>query len=895
MIPNKLSTRSIRSGILSAFGSALTAVLITSPIVQAQELEEVVVTAQRRVQSLQDVPLSIEAISGEELSRQGYRDLVSLSDFTPGVEIRPLLEDTRVTIRGFGTTGNNLTQEQAVPIFVDGVYYGRQEQAKLAFMDVERLEVLKGPQPVFFGQNATSGAFNIISRKPTPTWEGNAEGELGNNNTQRVSGGVGGPITDTLGVRFAGRYETSAGYLREIVDGRKGPDYTNLGGRVILQWTPNDNLTATAKYERAKLRMGGQAGRLCTTGASMIWGRNGPGSAGMGQGQAVFVDPPLGSGWIVPHEPLPAATDSECFTSNLAVSNAGPYYDVPDYVREEAVTNSGMLEIREAAQAFTEDTTDPTHEGRYKTILGYEDLDSDTAYIDVAYDFDNDISMNWMAAYSGLDRGYVEDNRSTPFFNNFQGRGQILDQWSTEVRFTSPTGGMFEWMVGGSWQQNDYDIYSGNMRATTYEGFRMNTIWEDTEWMSAFATITFNFLDDRASIDVGGRYSDVQKEGLARGYTAQWVYNIEPVSRPGYRQITDLSTAKIYLPYDPAAGLWYYPYRTQRNVPTEWLGSAAGQAVGMTMPDYARRADGPYAADFHDKEIDPQVTLRYRHSDDLSFFGRWAQAFKSGGFDTGQTTFAGSFDDFVFDQETSETFEVGAKGNLWDGRARYDVALFQTTFEDLQTITLSPDPNNPSNTVNAGGQRVRGAEFSILAAVSDELTLGLNGAVMDGVMTDYKGAGCNDFEVETAPESGCVLINPTDPTFGGLIDRSGSAAPFTPDWKFAMTADYRLPVFENHQVMLNAKGYISDGYFEDSEGFTQTVLFGTHGDLNLAVGYGDRDDTWMVSLWARNLLQATPRYHPENTVPGADTGWIQVDTDQTQYTTYGVKLEYNYR
>ena len=139
----------------------------------AQVLEEVIVTAQRREQSLQEVPVSVEAFGSVEILRQGYRDLNEISQFSPSVYIsdeHPTEQDQ--SIRGFGTFGRNLTLEQAVPIFVDGIHFGRPAQVKLAFLDVERLEVLKGPQPVFFGQNATAGAFNIISAGPTPEWEG---------------------------------------------------------------------------------------------------------------------------------------------------------------------------------------------------------------------------------------------------------------------------------------------------------------------------------------------------------------------------------------------------------------------------------------------------------------------------------------------------------------------------------------------------------------------------------------------------------------------------------------------------------------------------------------------------------------------------------------------------
>lgn len=865
---------------------------------QAQGLEEIVVTAQRRVQSLQDVPISIDTISGQDIQRQGYRDLIGLSDFTPGVEIRPLLEDTRVTVRGFGSTGNNLTQEQAVPIFADGVHFGRQEQAKLAFMDVDRIEILKGPQPVFFGQNATAGAFNVISRMPTPEWEGLFDGELGNNGARIMSGGVGGPITDTIGIRVAGKYESSNGFLERAIDGGKGPNYENKGGRVILRWNPAENFTATAKYDRAEMRMGGQAMKVCLTDADMVYGRNGPATAGQPMELAIFADPPKGSGWEnAIKTQLHNANDSKCFTDNLGVSNSGPWYDVPDYLRLH-YNNNGLLDVRQVAYGFAGDISDPIHKGSLGTADGREDINADVAYVNLSYQFDNGISSDWQTSYSGFRRDYLEDNTGAPFLINVLTRGQKLDQWSSEFRLTSDTGGTIEWMTGLSWQQIDYDIWTGLMRAHPNRGIAFGDNWEDGTWKSAFASLTFNFLDNKASIDIGGRYSDVVKTAYSNGYSREWVYNVEPVSQPGYRQVTDLSMVNLYVDYNPAAGLWYYPYNTTQNAPVEWRGTANAIAVGVTTPNYGQRAQGrrtdvPIGAEIQHKEFDPQVSLRYRFNEDMSAFFRYAEAFKSGGFDTGQITVSKA--DYTFEPEYSNTYEAGVKGEFWDGQARYDLTAFQTKFTDLQLITLNPDPNNPGLTVNAGGQRVRGVEFSVTAAPTDQLLVNLSGSLMDAVMTNFKGAGCNDFEVVTAPESGCVLTNPSDPTFGGYIDRTGEQAPYTPDWKFVFTTSYWVPVHDNHKLTVNGKGYISDGYFDDGEGFTKTVLYGTHGDLNLSIGYGDTEDTWQVSLYGRNLLGATPRYHPENTNPNADVGYILVDNDQTWYTTYGVKFEYNYK
>ena len=185
---------------------------------------------------------------------------------------------------------------------------------------------------------------------------------------------------------------------------------------------------------------------------------------------------------------------------------------------------------------------------------------------------------------------------------------------------------------------------------------------------------------------------------------------------------------------------------------------------------------------------------------------------------------------------------------------------------------------------------------------------------MDGKMTTFLGGGCTDSEIAaglTDPNAPCKLfdgdvlqIPPLDAAtafddFDSVIDRSGADAPRTPDWKFALTADYRVPVAGRFELSFNARGYISDGYILDVESFSQKVKYNQHEDLNLTLGFGDLDGRWMVSVFGRNLLEARPSYNAQfDTFPiglagaGDDTG---VHIGPSQFTTYGVKFEYRLR
>ncbi|MEE8528133.1 MAG: TonB-dependent receptor, partial [Gammaproteobacteria bacterium] len=396
-------------------------------------------------------------------------------------------------------------------------------------------------------------------------------------------------------------------------------------------------------------------------------------------------------------------------------------------------------------------------------------------------------------------------------------------------------------------------------------------------------------------------------------------YDVEPTDAGGnvlgvdYFELVgaELAAARIFLPVTPGASLWFMPFRGSRNVPVEWLPSNA-RAVGLTQPDFnAARLGGPWALPFNASKTNPQITLRYHPTENLSIYARYAEAFKIGGFDTGQTSIERTIEALTFDSENAETIELGVKGTLWDGRFGFDATLFELEVPDLQTTTDSTDPNQTTTTVNAG-QRVRGLEFSTRWAATENLRLSLAGAFMDGKMTDFAGVGCTDSELAAAfsdanapcqifDDTGVRQMPPIDPAeaiddFTSIIDRTGSQAPRTPDWKFVLTADYRVPVAGRYELSFNAKGYVSDGYILDVESFSKVVKYNQHEDLNLTVGIGDLDGKWTVSVFAHNLLEATPSYNALlDTFPngfagaGDDTG---ISLGPSAFTTYGVKFEY---
>lgn len=900
----------------------------------AQVLEEVIVTAQRREQSLQEVPISVEAFTGVEIQRQGYRDLKELGTFSPSVYIQdshPLEQDQ--SIRGFGTFGRNLTLEQAVPIFVDGIHFGRPAQVKLAFMDPERIEVLKGPQPVFFGQNATAGAFHITSAGPTPEWEGYLDIEAGNFEYSRVRGAYGGPLTDRLGIRVAGTYEDGDGFIDDVVNGGLAGAYENIGGRVILEFEANDRLTLTGKVEYSKITRDSGAVVLCRTDGPLVFERRDEGNPARDGWQgdaryAIWDAPPApnGVGWADGGFPNGFNLPTNCADDigDKGAREGGTAFAPPTNVRDEEL-NYGELDIRAASQEWFSRTT---KFGRVDDLA--ETLESPNAYFEVDYQMDNDIQVTWLTGYSGMDRVNVQGD-SAPFVVSPRERTEDFTQYSSELRFTSGPGPV-EWMAGLFWQDTELDLTANNPRSSIQRGMRLNDARETQEWKSIFGTVTFNFADDRASIDIGGRWTDLEKFGYQSQVSSTWVYDVYPCDprgddiingvpgtgdvnpetcagtsgpHPDAIQVTAAET-EFLLPGADVDNLWTIPYRGDRYAPSSWIGNRA-QAVGMMIPVdnelLLGNHEGPFGPEnggnFSQQEFMPQVTFRYRPNDNHSLFARYAESFKAGGFDTGVQSIGPTADDFSFGPESGWTIEFGSKGNLWDGRARYDATVFQTTFEDFQVQSATGQEFNPFIAINAGEQRVRGIEASLTAAVSDRLTLSVGAALMDGEFTYFPNAGCTDAEFRDRDTGPCISENDpegiADPTLIGKIDRTGTPTPKTPDYKVVFGIDWETPIFSSYVLTLNARGYISDGFVTDTSGFDRTISMDEHEDLNLTVGIGPANGPWVLSVYGRNLLEPRVSYFPQyNVIDSGLAGDGGIYLSRNNFATYGLKFQYNF-
>lgn len=222
--------------------------------ISGAEADVVVVTAQKRDQDIQEVPIAVTALGGEALQDAHVTTVMDLNALAPSLQVKTddNAANPKIFIRGIGLNDFNPNTASAVAIYSDGVYIGSPLAQMGQFFDLERVEVLRGPQGTLYGRNTTGGAINLISRKPSDAFEAMASMEYGSYNSLALEGAVGGPITPELAYRASATYLTNDGYALNRLTGNRGNDTNRGAARLQLAWNPSDAFDALFQLRYGK-------------------------------------------------------------------------------------------------------------------------------------------------------------------------------------------------------------------------------------------------------------------------------------------------------------------------------------------------------------------------------------------------------------------------------------------------------------------------------------------------------------------------------------------------------------------------------------------------------------------------------------------------------------------
>jgi len=259
-----LSTR-LRLGVASiAIAAGLPAVASAQEVPtneQSYAIEEVTVTARRRQEAMQDVPLAVSAMGAEELRTQLITDISQVASQVPSFtfQTQNALE-SEMFIRGVGSVRlNSATADPSIGTFLDEIYIGRRGAATPPIFDLERIEVLRGPQGTIFGKNVVGGAINMITAKPTQEFDAGASLAIGNYSSLLAEGFVSGPISDKVSARIAINHEQHDGYAHNVVRDEEMEDLESTAIRGTLLWDISDTMRLTLTADASKSDSGGSA------------------------------------------------------------------------------------------------------------------------------------------------------------------------------------------------------------------------------------------------------------------------------------------------------------------------------------------------------------------------------------------------------------------------------------------------------------------------------------------------------------------------------------------------------------------------------------------------------------------------------------------------------------
>ena len=224
---------------------ALAGAASAQPVEGGVEIEEVLVTAQKRTERLLDVPVAVTAVSGEALAAKNITDTASLVRAAPSLTFQAgsTPANSSFRIRGIGTSLFGQGVESSVSLVIDGVVMARPAQSLTDFADLERVEVLRGPQGTLFGKNATAGVVQLVTARPSHEFGGKAEATIATHDEYRIKASVTGPISDTLAGRISAYYNDVGGYISNVRTGADEGGFESFGVRGKLEWEPTEQLS----------------------------------------------------------------------------------------------------------------------------------------------------------------------------------------------------------------------------------------------------------------------------------------------------------------------------------------------------------------------------------------------------------------------------------------------------------------------------------------------------------------------------------------------------------------------------------------------------------------------------------------------------------------------------
>lgn len=792
---------------------------------RSQTLEEVVVTARNRIESAQDVPLPIAVLSADRLEREEIKNIYDLPLVLPNFVITGNnARNISPRLRGLGGNGTGDSMERSVGFIVDGVTLYYTGQAWSEYVDLDRMEVLRGPQGTLMGKNTTLGAVNIVTKIPSFQKSSSLEIGVGDLNTLNGKFTSTGPLVDDL-LAYRGSFSISRadGLYKNLYQSLGNASETwretnKISGRVQLLWTPSENLTGRFIFD--KLR----SDERVNTGTVFV--SNGP--------------------------------------TTYADGTARPTFTPISYTPTGSYVNYGFLGKWAERAAWFHNPDGSV----YQPLLGTTDIVNKIARPQITNQYGGSAQFDWKLGTHTLTS--ISSYRYQDFDIKNGGQNGIYDitnsgqqlwnnQVSQELRLTSSVGNKLDYQAGLYYLQarvySDDPNYFGE-DAGAYQA-------TSAQYTTLIGTAAGRVLLQKSLEDVyQSSVTDARVSSIAAYGQADWHLSERGTLTLGVRQTQEHKTNRIRQELD----------RPGDNLDT--LGATLGAtAAQINAAKAVRTGQLTPAFDWYNgKSINQPLTawntgLNFKVTPDISVYGSVGLGVKSGFISFLQQRVPGQADlETTIRPEKSLDFELGVKSLLLGDTLQINLNIYQTNLKDYQASWTRQSDLNDANTRitgfgNAEKVIARGIELDSAYRIGD-FTLSLNGAY-------------NEATYETQ-----WLIQRPNIASTQFFDAKGEQIANVPKWGFNQNLSYEIPFGRFLGTATFSNSYRSSAYLNDNhaaETFQKAYTVS-----NLGFGFGAEDKSWELSLFVKNVFDVD---YSSTLGTWTNTSAVQQTIGQPRYAT----------
>ena len=775
---------------------------------------EIVVTAQKRSENIQRVPISITAFTAASLEARGVTDVTTIGNLAPNVTLdagTPFSGSSAVLsayIRGIGQNDFAFNLDPGVGVYLDGVYLARSVGANQDLLDIERVEILKGPQGDLFGRNTIGGAISIVTKKPSSEFGGQFEVTAGRFNRIDTKGVVNIPLAPGLYSSFSFSTKNNDGYQRQIKfpgfaygaiadnfpyfgsghpDSFGGENQYSVRGKILWEATPDLSFTIAGDYLHQNNN--GVANSLLKTYTNPADPSNvfGP----LYNGCIAGVLPPFAQAGICNN--ILNGTNLNGLVATSPTLFFGDQFIAPSKDTTYATGNS-FSRLENYGAALTIDLS-----------LGRAALKSTTAYR----------KLKWQSA---------EDADATPLPFLHTSFDENQHQFSEELQLTGKAAadrfsyvlGLYYFNEGGN--LHDLVTFPAGLLQIDGQNFLSTTNY------AGYAHLNYK-ITDQLSITVGGRYTHENKTFIGLQSDPNGIfYKLNGYYTPTTASQAALCTSGAAVPslQGIPPGLFCYP--NPNNI---------YQVYPVAPPGGFRQSFNNFS---------PKLGLEFQANADLLVYASYSKGYKTGGWTTRLTTPqpAGTYAP-TFGPEKATTYEAGIKSQFLERKVVFNLSGFYT---DYQGIQLNFQVGSSPTLQNAGNAHIYGFEAELQARPLPALTIGANIGY-----THARYSSLSPFV------TGVTLA---------------SSLPKTPEWKFTLSPVYTIDLASHGSVLLSADYTHTSSLFNDTEN-TPLLQRPATDVVNASITYRAEGEKWSISAGATNLTDDRYLTTGQNQVAGGET------------------------